>query len=241
MHVIEFQGPDAKPVGSKAAGNPVAPISEMLEAKTLLVNNRPVLLATGPYVLATAHLMEQDALLWHEQSAGLYRWNQLHAVHVQDRMLEPSGLLLYKVQPNEGEKAEISGEKVTSNELRTRLLEFRVELCKAGLEQVRRHLSVRISGGQSTFQHQLVKGMVADILTTLYMAETLPEDRFLSANPGLPSVRVHAWIHQELDEAFRQIQRLGGGFGFLRHGVSAYTYAGQLVKNMLLPAKEEYS
>ncbi|MEK4371006.1 hypothetical protein [Paenibacillus sp. FSL R5-0473] len=240
MHVIEFQGPDAKPVGSKAAGNPVAPISEMLEAKTLLVNNRPVLLATGPYVLATAHLIEQDALLWHEESAGLYRWNQLHAVHVQDRMLEPSGLLLYRVQPNEGEKAEISGEKVTSNELRTRLLEFRVELCKAGLEQVRKHLSVRISGGQSTFQHQLVKGMVADILTTLYMAETLPEDRFLSENPGLPSVRVHAWIHQELDEAFRQIQRLGGGFGFLRHGVSAYTYAGQLVKNMLLPAKEEY-
>lgn len=240
MHVIEFQGADAKPVGSKAAGNPVAPISEMFEAKTWLVSNRPVLLATGPYVLATAHLIEQDPLLWHEASAGLYRWNQLHAVPVQDRMLEPSGLQLYRVQPNEDEKAEIPGEGVNSNELRTRLLEFRAELCKAGLEQVRKHLSVRISGGQSTFQHQLVKGMVADILTTLYMVETLPEDRYLSANPGIPSVRVHTWIHQELDEAFRQIQRLGGGFGFLRQGVSAYTYVGQLVKNVLLPGKEEY-
>ncbi|WFR63277.1 hypothetical protein P9222_02395 [Paenibacillus amylolyticus] len=179
MHVIEFQGADAKPVGSKAGGNPVAPISEMLEKKTLLLSDKPVLLAAGPYVLATAHLIERDPLLWHEESAGLYRWNQLNADPVQDRMLEPSGLLLYKVEPNEGEKIETSGEGVTSNELRTRLLEFRADLCKAGLEQVRRHLSVRISGGQSTFQHQLVKGMVADILTTLYMAETLPEDRFL--------------------------------------------------------------
>lgn len=85
MHVIEFQGADAKPVGSKAAGNPVAPISEMFEAKTWLVSNRPVLLATGPYVLATAQLIEQDPLLWHEASAGLYRWNQLHADPVQDR------------------------------------------------------------------------------------------------------------------------------------------------------------
>ncbi|PQP83665.1 hypothetical protein C0Q44_02960 [Paenibacillus sp. PCH8] len=240
MHVIEFHGADAKPVGSRAAGHPVDPISEILEAATLLVGNRPVLLAAGSYVLATAHLLEQDPLVWHEESAGLYHWVQLNAILVQDRMLEPSGLWLYQVQPNEGEKAETSGNKVTSNELRIRLLEFRAELCKAGLAQVRRHLSGRISGGQLTFQHQLVKGMVADILTTLYMAETLPEDRFLSANSGIPTERVHAWIHHELDEAFRLIQRLGGGFGFLRQGVSAYTYAGQLVKNVLLPRKEDY-
>ena len=171
MHVIEFQGPDAKPVGSKAAGNPVAPISEMLEAKTLLVNNRPVLLeqvhtCSGPPISLNKMLYfgvknQLGCIVGTSYMPFMYRigcWSP--------------PVLLYRVQPNEGEKAEIR--EVASNELRTRLLEFRVELCKSGLEQVRRHLSVRISGGQSTFQHQLVKGMVARHLTTLYMAETLP-------------------------------------------------------------------
>lgn len=243
MHVIEFQGAGARPMGLQAAGDPVAPISKLFEDATVRWNNRPVLLAAGTYILATVGLVEQEPMVWHESAGGLYRWEQLHAVLVQDRMLEPSGIRLYRVQLNPAEEAQEFGSDERTNWddiFRTRLLQFRAELCRAGLEQMRRHLSGRISGGQSTLQHQLVKGTVADVLTTLYMTETLPQDHFLSAKPDLPLGRVHAWIHQELDEAFRQIQRLGGGFGFLRQGVSAYIYTGQLVKNMLLSGEEEY-
>ncbi|MFE6077579.1 hypothetical protein ACFVQB_24230 [Paenibacillus sp. NPDC057886] len=242
MHVIEFQGAGARSVGLQAAGDPVASISNLLEDATVRWNNRPVLLAAGAYMLATAGLIEQEPAVWHETAGGLYGWDQLHAVLVQDRMLEPSGIELYRVRFNSAEEPQKfgNGEGTTWDEvLRTRLLQFRAELCRAGLEQMRRHLSGRISGGQSTLQHQLVKGMVADVLTTLYMTETLPQDQYLSAKPDLPLRRVHAWIHQELDEAFRQIQRLGGGFGFLRQGVSSYIYTSQLVKNMLLLTGEE--
>ncbi|MGC5775330.1 hypothetical protein [Paenibacillus pabuli] len=243
MQVIEFQGAGAKPAGLQAAGEPVAPVSELLGEATVRWSGRPVLLAAGAYLLATARLIEQEPMVWHEASGGLYRWDQLHVVFVQDRMLEPSAIQLYRVQLNPGEAAQESGNDEGTNwgdVLKIGLLQFRTELCRAGLEQMRRHLSGRISGGQSTFQHQLVKGMVADILTTLYMTETLPQDHFLSAKPDLPSGRIHEWIHQELDEAFRQIQRLGGGFGFLRQGVSSYIYTGQLVKNMLLTGEEDY-
>lgn len=246
MHVIEFQG-GARPVGLQAAGDPVAPISELLEDATVRWNNRPMLLAAGEYMLATAGLIEQEPVVWHETTRGLYGWDQLRAVLVQDRMLEPSGIQLYRVQlnsitePQESRESDNDeGPTTWDDTLRTRLLQFRAELCRASLEQMRRHLAGRISGGQSTLQHQLVKGMVADVLTTLYMTETLPQDQFLSAKPDLPLDRVLAWIHQELDEAFRQIQRLGGGFGFLRQGVSSYIYTGQLVKNMLLSGEEDY-
>ncbi|WP_427182251.1 hypothetical protein [Paenibacillus sp. TC-CSREp1] len=240
MHVIDFQSADAKPVGERAAGRPVAPISHILESTALRINSHPVFLAAGSYVCATADLLDQAPLVWHEQAGGMYRWEQLHVVQVQDRMLEPSGLLLVQAQPHSGEQAGVISDEVNPARLRDHLLEFRIELCKAGLEYVRKHLSVRVSGGQSTFQHQLVKGMVADILTTFYMAETLHEDRLLSRSSDITSIRTHAWLHEEIDEAFRQIQRLGGGYGYLRHGVSAYTYAGQLVKNLLLPDREGY-
>lgn len=243
MHVIEFQGAGARPLGLQAAGDPVAPISELLENATVRWNNRPVLLAAGEYMLATTGLIEQEPVVWHETARGLYGWDQLHSVLVQDRMLEPSGIELYRIRLNSAEEHQKFGhdEGTTWDDvLRTRLLQFRAELCRAGLDQMRRHLAGRISGGQSTLQHQLVKGMVADVLTTLYMTETLPQDHFLSAKPDLPLGRVHAWIHQELDEAFRQVQRLGGGFGFLRQGVSSYIYTSQLVKNMLLSGEEDY-
>jgi|GEM_PF-2642431 len=243
MHVIEFQGAGARSVGLQAAGNPVAPISKLFEDATMRWNNHPVLLAAGTYILATAGLVEQEPVVWHEAAGGLYRWEQLRAVLVQDRMLDPTGIQLYRVQLSSAEESQEFGNDVGmtwGDALRTSLLQFRAELCRAALEQMRRHLSGRISGGQSTLQHQLVKGMVADVLTTLYMTETLPQDQFLSAKPDLPLGRVHAWIHQELDEAFRQIQRLGGGFGFLRQGVSSYIYTGQLVKNMLLLGEEDY-
>ncbi|WP_405154976.1 hypothetical protein [Paenibacillus sp. FSL K6-0108] len=247
MHVIEFQSAGARSVGLQAAGEPVAPISKLLEDATVRWNDRPVLLAAGAYMLATASLVEQEPIIWHEAARGLYRWDHLRVVLVQDRMLEPSGIQLYRVQlnsltePQEShESCNDKGSTTWDDTLRTRLLQFRAELCKAGLEQMRRHLSGRISGGQSTLQHQLVKGIVADVLTTLYMAETLPQDQYLSAKPDLPLRRVHEWIHRELDEAFRQIQRLGGGFGFLRQGVSSYIYTGQLVKNMLLTGEEDY-
>lgn len=243
MHVIEFQGAGPRSFGLQAAGDPVAPISKLLEDATVRWNNRPVLLAAGEYMLATVGLIEQEPVVWHETAGRMYAWNQLRAVLVQDRMLEPSGIELYRVQFNAAEEPPKFGNDEGPNggdALRTSLLQFRAELCRAGLEQIRRHLSGRISGGQSTFQHQLVKGMVADVLTTLYMTETLPQDEFLSVKPDLPPRRVHTWIHRELDEAFRQIQRLGGGFGFLRQGVSSYIYAGQLVKNMLLTGEEDY-
>ncbi|WP_408893780.1 hypothetical protein [Paenibacillus taichungensis] len=243
MHVIEFQGAGARSVGLQAAGDPVASISKLLEDATVRWNNRPVLLAAGEYMLATTGLIEQEPVVWHGTARGLYGWDQLHAVLVQDRMLEPSGIELYRVRFNSAEAPQEHGndEGTTWDDvLRTGLLQFRAELCRAGLEQMRRHLSGRISGGQSSLQHQLVKGMVADVLTTLYMTETLPQNQYLSVKPDLPLRQVHTWIHREMDEAFRQIQRLGGGFGFLRQGVSSYIYTGQLVKNMLLSGEGDY-
>ncbi|WP_337034920.1 hypothetical protein [Paenibacillus illinoisensis] len=245
MQVVEFHGTGKESSGQPKAGTPVMPISDLLEATTLRVDEHPMLLASGAYVLATDKLVGQDPLIWHEESEEVHDWNQLQISQVHDRMLEPTGLQLYRVELNDGEESrradKHSKSEWNSELLRSRLLQFRTELCRAGLEQVRQHLSARISGGQSTFQHQLVKGMVADILTTLYMTETWPEDQLLSVKPDLSSDRVHAWMHEELDEAFRQIQRLGGGFGYLRQGVSAYIYAGQLVKNLLLAGKGDHS
>lgn len=82
--------------------------------------------------------------------------------------------------------------------------------------------------------------MIADVLTVLYMAETIQSDEFVLEQSGISEARTSAWVHQELDEAFRLLQRLGGGFGYLRHAISAYVYAGQMVKNMLLIPKEAF-
>ncbi|MFP3436070.1 hypothetical protein SB781_40595, partial [Paraburkholderia sp. SIMBA_061] len=69
---------------------------------------------------------------------------------------------------------------------------------------------------------------------------TVQSGEFIVEQSGISEARTNTWIHQELDESFRQLQRLGGGFGYLRHAISAYVYAGQMVKNMLLIPKGEF-
>ncbi|OMF61071.1 hypothetical protein MKY66_02770 [Paenibacillus sp. FSL R5-0766] len=244
MSVLNSDEVGTVPVGAEAAGRPVPTVTDLLEAAMLRLDTRPVLLCQGGIILATPELVKSGPWICHAETGHIYEWKQVRADRVEDRMLEPSGLLLYRISELRNEDVAFfeKQDDVTGDiaDLRKRLLYFRTELCSAGLEQVRNHLSSRNSGGQSTLQHQLVKGMIADVLTVLYMAETIQSDEFVLEQSGISEARTRTWVHQELDEAFRQLQRLGGGFGYLRHAISAYVYAGQMVKNMLLIPKEAF-
>ncbi|MGN7415582.1 hypothetical protein [Paenibacillus sp. SAF-068] len=244
MSVLNSDAAGTVPVGAETAGRPVPAVTDLLEAAVLRLNTRPVLLCQGGIILATPELVKSGPWICHAETGRIYEWKQVHANRVEDRMLEPSGLLLYRISELRNEDVACFGrqDEVSADiaDLRNRMLYFRTELCSAGLEQVRHHLSSRNSGGQSTLQHQLVKGMIADVLTVLYMAETIQSDEFVIEQSGISEARTSTWVHQELDEAFRQLQRLGGGYGYLRHAISAYVYVGQMVKNMLLIPKEAF-
>lgn len=241
MSVVDSHMAGTAPDGVNSAGRAVPPIAKLLESATIRYQGHPVFLSRGTYVLVTRELVEELPFVWHEGTDRMYEWNQIQVSQVDDPMLEPS-LQLYHIQvPIGTEQGEtlLKEQLIDTTDLTKQMLQFRVELCRAGLEQVRLHLSSRTSGGQSTLQHQLVKGMIADILTVLYMAETVPSGTFAMDQAHISPDRTITWVHRELDEAFRLVQRLGGGFGYLRQGISAYVYTGQLVKNIMLDAKED--
>ncbi|WP_336783727.1 hypothetical protein [Paenibacillus illinoisensis] len=242
MSVVDSHMAGTAPDGvDSAAGRAVPPIAKLLESATIRYLGRPVFLSRGTYVLVTRELVEEQPFVWHEGTGRMYEWNQIQVNRVDDPMLEPS-LQLYHIQvPIRAEQDDTLPKEPVfdTTDLMKQMLQFRVELCRAGLEQVRVHLSSRTSGGQSTLQHQLVKGMIADILTVLYLAETVPSGQFAMDQAHISPERTITWVHRELDEAFRHVQRLGGGFGYLRQGISAYVYTGQLIKNMMLTARED--
>ncbi|WP_222125333.1 hypothetical protein, partial [Paenibacillus xylanexedens] len=86
------------------------------------------------------------------------------------------GLQVYGVQRNEAEKGEILGEGVNWNEVRRGVVELGGEVCKGGVEEVGKDLWVGIWGGEWRFEEEVVKGMVGEIVSRVYMVERLREE-----------------------------------------------------------------
>ncbi|GAK40308.1 hypothetical protein TCA2_2798 [Paenibacillus sp. TCA20] len=222
------------------ADNGIASASADLGAERLLENSLfqikdkmivPIN-STGYIMISQRLLQELDCFLYdgHE----LFSIAELENIHlIQDSILQLEGLQLLRLpQTQEKRVQEGSHEDPLYSELLERMLLYRAELCAAGLELVRQHLSGRVSGNGPTLQNQLVKGNITDILTILEMIKSTSSEHMEYSCSPVNRASLRAMLHQELDRAFGLLQKLGGGHGYVNGPVMYSYYISQAVKNI---------
>lgn len=220
------------------ADNGIASASADLGAERLLekslfqIKDKMIVpINSNGYIMITQRLLQ-------ELDCFLYDGNELFSIAelenlnlIQDSILHLEGLQLLRL-PQPKSLQEGKQEDPLYSELLERMLLYRADLCAAGLELVRQHLSLRISGNGPTLQNQLVKGNFTDILTILEMIKSTSNDRIEYSCSPVDRASLRAMLHQELDRAFGLLQKLGGGHGYVKGPIMYSFYISQAVKNI---------
>jgi hypothetical protein len=183
-----------------------------MAAEPTVISNRGYLLAAESMVNLTNLRVYADG--------NRYAWNDCIAESVHDPILERNGIRVFKI-------LELPETSNPCDELRL-LIDRWVLGCRLGiafrmLERLMSHLSNRVSFGQKTHQHQMIKQAVSEFLVIFTSLRTQLD------MPTLTSVD-RKYMHEELDLGMKTITRLMGGHGFLSGGIHDDGYISDFIK-----------
>ncbi len=145
----------------------------------------------------------------------------VHIVDVQDDIVLASiGLVLVRTQP-------VLQTAYTRSLVRIAVVTARLGLLAQALDMAFHHLEHRVSFGQKTMHHQLIK-------TRFAYANNLIVRLLDEICVTLERNELHqlAQMHPKISEEFAQVSKLMGGHGYLISGINALEYLSSLIASI---------